>query len=301
MIKNDARTMFAWKPAPFGSIRKAPNHEGQRWPRYQRRAHRTAKRRDWTHDEVEHLTTLLDAGHDYTTIGRRLGRTRVAVQIKVKRLHSAMTKRPTVLTAREVARLLGKGCAKSVVWWIEAGWLVGNARRTIGRTERRIWAVQWGDLMTFLREPRFWMAWSPERITDADLRVEMTALRAGQPCWLTQGEVARRCHVSIEAVGQWITKGFLASQRYGNHYIWSADLDGWAPPCQRPRIRPTYVPPSDEPGWMRLVDVAARCHVDRMSPQRWVRSGRLAATRTRKCYWVRERDLEMFLAAQRAT
>ena len=226
----DQKTQFAWRQTSFGSIRTVPAFEGARWPAYQRRSIQTHRRRDWTHEEVDRLVTMLDAGHDYNHCARQLRRTRTAIVVKTNRLRRKMTKRPTVLTARETARLIGKKCAKSVVWWIDAGWLKARAADCQGR---RIWRICWDDLMTFLHNDQYWMAWSADRITDADLRAEMLALRATKPRWLTQTEVAQRYSVTVEAVGQWIAKGFLPAARYGNHYIREDALLGWVPPCAR--------------------------------------------------------------------
>lgn len=229
----DHNTRFAPRSAPFGTVRKVPATEAARWPEYQRRPIQTAARRDWTHDQIDMLVTLLDKGLDYTAIARRLGRTRTAIQVKVKRLGCAMTKRPTVLVAREVAAVLGLRCAKKVVDWIGRGWLRGKARGTNGRP---IWAVQWDDLMAFLQNRMYWMAWRAEDITDRDLRAEMIALRAHQPRWLTPGEVAHRYCVDDRAVNAWVRKGYVPAQRYGNWWIWEADLQGWVLPCERSRV-----------------------------------------------------------------
>lgn len=286
---HDHNTPYAWKSAPFGKVRKVPAIEGRQW-RNQRRPIRSAKRRDWTHDQVEHLVTLLDKGHDYDTIARRLGRTRTAIVVKTKRLRCKMTKRPTVLDGRTIQHLLGLGCSKQVAHWIKIGALKGKARRCVGRTKRRIWAVLWDDLMAFLRDRRYWMAWEAERITDTDLRTEMLAMRScGR--WLRIGEVARRFCVTVKAVYQWIRWGWLNARRYDNHYVWSEDLEGWIPPTERKRAAPTHAPPTDDPGWLDLKTVAARCKVDRVTPQKWIRAGKLSATRHGKCWWVHERDL----------
>lgn len=228
----DAKTKFTWKPASFGRIRKVPTFEALRWVNSRARID-TNLRRDWTHEEIDHLVTMLDAGHDYDYCARQLRRTRTAIVVKTKRTRCKMTRRPTVLTAREVARVLGKGCAKSVVWWINAGWLKAQAAVCNGRT---IWRVCWDDLMAFLHNEAYWMAWDAARITDADLRAEFTALRAARPRWLTIGEVARRYSVISNTVGQWIYKGFLPAVRYGNWYIREDVIAGWLPPCERSKM-----------------------------------------------------------------
>lgn len=229
--KHDARTMFAWRSAPFGKVRKVPAFEAARWSKRRERGHP----RRWTYEQQDRLATLLDAGADYTTIARQLGRTRIAIQVQAKRMHMAMTKRPTVLTAHEITRILGLGCSKIVTRWIARGWLTATGRQAVGRTTRQIWAVQWDDLMTFLRNRATWMAWNPAQISDADLRAVCSALRADQPRWLSVGDVAERYCVGAGTVGQWIRKGWLKTTRYGNHYIWEADLDGWVAPYARSR------------------------------------------------------------------
>ena len=232
----DRNTQFATRQAPWrGTIRKVPASEARRWPVYQRRAIATDRRRDWSYDQVELLVALLDAGHDYDTIAPRMKRTRTAIQIKVKRLRMTMTTRPTVLTAHEVGRLLGLRCSKRVPDWIDRGWLQGKPRITRGRTTRHIWGVQYDDLLGFLRDSRYWMTYDPALITDPELRAELVALRQDAPRWLTPGEVARRYHVDVGTVVQWIQKGFLPTTRYGNHWIWSAHLEGWVIPSMRSR------------------------------------------------------------------
>lgn len=238
MTTLDYNTQFAWRKASFGRIRKVPPVEAARWRELDRYAvhPRNRRNRDWTHDEISHLVTLLDQGLDYDTIARRLGRTRIAILIKTKRLGCNMTKRPTVLTARAVAQLLGKGCAKSVTRWIADGLLTARASVCNGR---RIWRVTWDDLMTFLHDPAHWCCWDAARITDTELRQELLALRADDGPWLTQGEVAARYHVGREAVQQWLDKGFLpfvhSGGGKGNRMIRERDLVGWVAPCQRSR------------------------------------------------------------------
>jgi helix-turn-helix protein len=227
----DQKTQFAWKPAPFGRIRKVPPFEGAKWPIYQRRAIKTNLRRDWTHEDMDRLVSLLDAGFDYDYCARQLRRTRTAIVVKTKRMRCKMTTRPTVLTAREVSRLMGVPCAKTVVRWITQGWLKAKPAVSQGR---KIWRVCWDDLMAFLEREEAWISWWPERITDADIRARAQALR--QERLLTQGEVAARFHVGVETVGQWLDKGWLPFRRYGargNRMVPESALLGWIPPCQR--------------------------------------------------------------------
>ncbi len=232
----DHKTMFAWQPTSFGRMRKVPATEAERWRELDRFAvypRRRARGDDWTHEEVSHLVTLLDQGYDYDACARKLGRTRTAIQIKVKRMRCAMSKRPAVLTARAVAQLLGKGCAKSVARWIARGVLNGHFAG-------RFWRVCWDDLMGFLHDECFWPLWDAARITDGDLRAEMLVLRMHEGAYLTQRDIAARYHVGVEAVGQWLDKGWLpfvhSGGGKGNRMVRERDLVGWVLPCERSKV-----------------------------------------------------------------
>lgn len=233
----DHKTQFAWRAAPFGRARKVPHAEARRWRELGTYAvhPRRGARNDWTHEEISRLVTLLDQGHGYDECAARLGRTRSAIWIKVKRLRLALTKRPTVLTARDVARLLGKrGSEKAIARWIRSGLLKG---RSVTTGTRCIWRVCYDDLMTFLRDERSWCLWDAARVTDDDVRAEMSALRAHEGRYLTQGEVAARYCVGVAAVGQWLDKGWLpylhSGGGKGNRMVRERDLASWVPPCER--------------------------------------------------------------------
>lgn len=187
--------------------------------------------RGWSSAELEMLRTGYELGESNAQIARRLERSPVAVKVKAKRLGLRTVNRRTV-TAREIANLLGLGCAKTVARWIAAD---GLEALNGGTRAKPIWRVRWDDLLSFLRRRDRWMAWDPARITDPALRAWAAELRSGPGRWLTPGEVARRCHVDRNVPNAWIARGELPATRYGNWWIWSEDLDGWTPPGERPR------------------------------------------------------------------
>lgn len=183
----------------------------------------------WRPDEIDTLKMLVDNGYGYEVIARRLGRSREAVEIKAKRLNCRLTRTPARLTARAVGRVLDID-AKAVTRWIERRGL--KARRT--RRTRYIWRVDWEDLCAWLEDRRNWICYDAARCTLATLRDHLQEIQAAAGGrWLTVGEVARRYCVSIHAVAQWIDKNWLPAERWGNRYIWSADIEGWVPPCER--------------------------------------------------------------------
>ena len=76
----------------------------------------------WTPERVFRLDELIRQGRSDVQIGKALGCTANAVNLARKRRHLP-ARRTVLLSARAVATQLGVSCAKSVVRWINAGWL----------------------------------------------------------------------------------------------------------------------------------------------------------------------------------
>lgn len=185
----------------------------------------------WTGMEEHKLRDLIEAGHGYTTCARRLKRTRVAIVLKVRRRAiPGVTKTRATLSARDAARVLGLGCAKTVTRWIAEGVLPA---RNAGM-HRPLWRIDWDDLLTYLTHRYRWMTWHPDTITDLALREWAQELRAEPGQWLTPGQVAKRLHIGTAAVNAWIHKGSLPAVRYGNWWIWSECLVGFRVPGDQP-------------------------------------------------------------------
>jgi hypothetical protein len=176
---------------------------------------------------------LIDDGYSYDHIARRLRRSPLAVRVKCKKLNYRLLHTRAAMTARDAQRLLGTRCSKTVTRWITD---YGLKARNGGEPKRSLWRIQWLDLMEWLEEPTHWMAYDPAKVAERTLREHLTEIRAGQPRWLTVGEVARRYSVSVKAVIQWREKGLLPMTRYGNWYVRESDLDGFVAPCERSKV-----------------------------------------------------------------
>lgn len=200
-----------------------------RWhgdPSVHARALRKHRRYTWTPERLETLCELMERGLSDAEIAARMQTTAAAVHLAHKR-HNLPRRRDLILTAHDVARLLGKKCAKSVIRWIEAGVLRG--RRGFKQGPNLTWLVTWRSLEAFVRDERYWPAWDPARVTNRELlRV------ANRPPlrFLTHAEVARTCSVEIQTVNFWIRKGWLRATRYGNWHVredWLAEFRrGWS-------------------------------------------------------------------------
>lgn len=184
----------------------------------------------WTTADLDHLKELVDQGYGYAVIARRLKRSEMAVRVKAKRIKYRLLHSRAALTCREVGRLLGLPCSKTVARWIEAYGLRARNARPSGCP---LWRVQWEDLCDWLDDPAHWMAYDPARCTEPPLREHLTEIRAGEPRWLRPGEVAERYIVDSGTVKQWIAKGFLPATRYGNWWVRESDLADFVPPFAR--------------------------------------------------------------------
>jgi hypothetical protein len=235
--------------------------------------------RNWTDDDLDRLIALVDDGEGYDAIALELGRSREAVMLKAARIgHRVMTTAAT-LSARDVARLLGLGCSKTVARWIaEYGLFASDA----GSAQKPLWRITWDDLVAWLERPDHWMMYDPARIADSLLRAHLRALRPTEPYWLTSEQVAQQFHVGHRTVAQWIAQGLLPATRYGNWWVCAADLRSFVPPYDR--ARPTAPPATDAGARASLTKVRSairrleREHSELQGP------GRHASARDRRLY-----------------
>jgi hypothetical protein len=181
---------------------------------------RCRQRLVWTLDRRYRVMTYLNLGLSDAAIGKKMGVSGEAIKLMRRRYGiEGVTK--TKLTAREVARVMGVQCAKSVTRWIAARLLRGEHGYRQG--PHRIWLVERVDLYGFVEDEGTWHVWDPARITDRDLRRYATRIRGGVR-FLTPGEVADRMFVQHTTVNSWIHKGFLPARRWGNWWIDERDL-----------------------------------------------------------------------------
>ncbi len=190
------------------------------------------------------MAELLERGCSDRTIGRALGCTPVAVSIARKR-HGLPSRTRVLMSATTIAREMGFACAKGVARWLEQGWIRG--RRGQVRGPHRQWYVRREAWLAFLEDPAYWYAWDPERLRDPEIRAWARALRTDR--YLTIGQVAARFSVCASAVNDWIHRGLLpAVAKYPNWIVRERDLEGFVPPCERPKQgfrKQLYTPAED--------------------------------------------------------
>lgn len=187
--------------------------------------------RDWSPAAEFQLQRLIDAGEGYDAIAAQLGRTRLAVTIKARRLKAHLRATQTTLSARAVADLLGVDRKTVVAWITRFAWLAGTRQHP-----GECWRIRWEALYRFMEQESAWMAWSPERVTDHALRAWAVELRAGKPGWLSVGAIARRFYVTPQTVHVWLTRGEIPHHEvavYGRRWIRETAFERFVPPSLR--------------------------------------------------------------------
>ncbi len=175
-------------------------------------------KRNWSPDED--ATLRASAGFlSVDEIAAELGRTATAIRFRAKRLGLTWYKaNPSKqdhrgYTAGEVQRMLGLGCAKTVAWWIEAGYLDGE-RHAVRVGPHRAWRVYPEELEHFLREYR-WL-YDPARIRDPLWRAFVAGLPPAE--YIGTREAARRLCYEVTSVSQLIRKGDLEAEKHGPNW-----------------------------------------------------------------------------------
>lgn len=145
-----------------------------------------------------------------------------------------------VRTLAQVAALLGV-CWDRVADWAATGDLAVRRNGTVrsgGRRIKRHYLVTDDALLAFLGRRELWPQWDVDGISDADWREYARDLRAAAGgSWVRLDVWAQRCYYSPTTVRRWARLGLVPSVKglHGAWYAWSADLDAFVPPMERPR------------------------------------------------------------------
>lgn len=200
-------------------------------------------------------------------LARELRRTPTAVRLRAKRLNlrwvlPAAPHQPSHgLPASEVARRLGVPCAKTVVRWVESGFLDG-ARCSVRVGARRVWRIPPDAVARFLATYR-WL-YDPGRIADPGWRAFVAALPPER--YLTVGEAARRLCYEAGSVNQLIARGDLPARKRGaNWRVPESALRHFVRPCDVPRPGGHAAP---EVLARRAANLARRSELEAATPPR---------------------------------
>ncbi len=113
-----------------------------------------AKKPPWSPEELEYLADNIGR-ESKTKIAKRLNRSEDALKIAAYRKLNGLNQRSNIYTAQAVALVLGISCSKTIVAWMEKGFIKGKrAPFAYGRT--LCWSFEYDDILACLRE-RPWL------------------------------------------------------------------------------------------------------------------------------------------------
>lgn len=170
--------------------------------RLDRRYQRAQKR--WTEEELEYLGNKYGLVSD-RAICRHLQRSPNAIIIiAIRKLHS--NRKANFYSATELAKALGVPCSKTLIPWVEVGWL--KARRSVVRAgEYRAWLFRDKNVVKFLQEKPwlFDLKKMPEHYFRSIVRAEYE-----RDPWYNCQEAAALLGVkTADAVQRYINRGWL--------------------------------------------------------------------------------------------
>jgi transposase len=207
-----------------------------------------ARNRLWTEDEKALVDVMLQEGASVPQIARKTKRTVEAIYRLASREQTPIDairdrRGARVRTAFEVGTFMGVS-HHMVARWISYGLLDAARNNACAKrfSQQRRGAPHYlitdQALMRFVEQRNTWMAWTVDRMTDADWRMYAERLRTDAGgYWMSLSEVAERYIVGYTTAVGWRLRGYMAgvtTARYGRtHYFWSADLEGWEPDDRR--------------------------------------------------------------------
>ncbi len=201
----------------------------------------------WTPAEVEYLVDNIGL-RSHAAIGRTLGRTAVAVQIKAKRL--GVNQRDNIYTARLIAEEFNVDSHKVVEDWIKPG-LLKARRPPAAYGPYRLWAVKPEELERFIaRHPEHY-DW--RRMRRGPFRNMARAAWERDPV-LSASEAARELGVNTATIHRHLRNGWLQGVRVreaGKYGGWRIRRSALASFCPRKpdSVGNTYLKDSGRAIW----------------------------------------------------
>lgn len=196
------------------------------------------KIRRFTPDEDHSIISMVGDGYTYRAIAERLKRDKGSIVQRAQSLNARKKDAQTALSPYSLARRVfpDRTTMRSHIQeWIERGWLrakrVRNKVKGVGKTG---WKVEMDDLYAFLECPDYFFAWTPDDITNRDLREWAQETRDNAPWqWLTIPQAAKQLNYEFASVYAWILMERLPAVKYRTQYFVRSDM--LSIPDERPR------------------------------------------------------------------
>lgn len=170
----------------------------------------------WTERET---TLLITKRHllSPTQMAERLGRSEIAVNLKLKRLgYNWIQGIPGLFTMRATATIFGVE-PKTVGWWIDSGWLRGDRFPTkLGPYYPR--RVSYEAICAFIEDERYWHLWEVARMKTGNLKEYADEIRNGTGHFLTTGQLENLAFYTHRWIRELISRGTIKARKHGPNW-----------------------------------------------------------------------------------
>jgi len=163
----------------------------------------------WTPEELEDLAETYGR-QPRAQIAKRLGRTEDALKIAAYRKLNGLNQRSNIFTARAVADALGISCSKTIVNWMNKGYINGR-RAPFSYGGTRCWRFEYDDILACLQE-RPWLV-DLKRMERSYFRTIVREEYEKDPWYNTREAAPFLGLVDINAVHRYIYRGWLPALR----------------------------------------------------------------------------------------
>ncbi len=166
-------------------------------------------RKPWTPEDKEYLADNYGI-KSAKSISNHLDRSPNALKIAAYRKLNGLNQRSNIFTARAVAEILGVRCSKTIVRWMEAGYIEGkHAPFSYGKY--RVWSFSYEAIEKCLRE-RPWLV-NLQKMERSYFRTIVQEEYDRDP-WYNSGEAAQFFGlVDFNAIHRYIHRGWLQAFR----------------------------------------------------------------------------------------
>jgi hypothetical protein len=182
-----------------------------RGPVTERRLDRTYSRalKDWEPEELEILAQ--EYGRmPAVELGKKLGRSPNALKVASFRKLEGLNQRNNIYTARAVSSILGIACSKTIVQWMNKGYIKGK-RAPFGYGATLCWRFEYEDIIQCIKT-RPWLC-NLEKMEQSYFLTVVLQEYERDPWYNTHEAAAFFDRIDINVIHRYIARGWLEAFR----------------------------------------------------------------------------------------
>jgi len=165
--------------------------------------------KDWKPEELEILAT--EYGRmPAVELGKKLGRSPNALKVVSYRKLEGLNQRSNIYTARAVASILGIACSKTIVQWMNKGYIKGQ-RASFAYGATLCWRFEYDDILQCIKT-RPWLC-NLDKMEQSYFRAVVLQEYERDPWYNTREAAAFFGRIDINVIHRYIARGWLEAFR----------------------------------------------------------------------------------------